>query len=156
MPARAVLDASTLLKGAADEEREPGADHARRILPPLAERYGLAGPSLLAWETANVVHRKHPEAFGDGVYDRADLVRLLLDGIELVGPDPEEVRLAGRLAEEHDLTVYDGAYLRLAASRDGLLVTEDGPLRRAGEEVLGADRVFDAEGARGALDEGRV
>lgn len=60
------------------------------------------------------------------------------------------------MAEAHDLTVYDAAYLRLAEARDGVLVTDDDRLHHAGESVLGSGRTYDAEGAWAALDDGRI
>lgn len=136
---------------------ESGPSAAQAIRPPLAERFGLAAPSIVAFEIANTVHRKEPRRFGGSPAARAEVVQAILLGIELVEPDEERILATGLLAERFRLTVFDAAYLQLAATREGsVLVTEDVRLRTAARRLLGAARAFDAQGARVALETGKL
>jgi predicted nucleic acid-binding protein len=131
------VDASALLASA-----EPGRDDLAAAGEALAGGVPLMAPALLAWEVANVVHAKRPEAFGADVAARRALVALLLDGIVLHPPTPAHLLDVARLAHEHRLSAYDAAYLALAVSHRAILVTEDAKLHRAAAKELGATRAW--------------
>ena len=129
-----VIDTSALL-----------ASHERAVQDKLERLHAqsvMIAPTLLAYEVANVVHAKRPEAFGASTADRAALVATLLLGIDLVEPTDESIRAAGALAEELKLSAYDAAFLALAASRGASLLTEDQALARAAAKKLGKTRVI--------------
>lgn len=141
-----VMDASALLKGVEKGDDGDG-DLSRRIRPRLAERFGLAAPLLAAWEIGNVVHTKKRPAVGGSAEQRREVVELLLTGVELDEPDGFQRGRTGRMAEDHELTFYDAAYLELAERREGILVTEDQRLLEAGRSELGVDRSLTVAGA---------
>ncbi len=124
---RCVLDASAV---AAVLFREPGGERVLRVLPAT----GWAAPPLLPIEIANVArHKVRSRRMG-----RTDAEKLLatLDrwGIRRVDVGWRD---AWDLASRHDLTLYDAAYLHLAASRDVPLITLDAELRvAAGSRAL--------------------
>jgi len=141
-----VLDASALL-ASAEPDRYDLAE-AAELLEGGAD---VAAPSLLAWEIANVVHLKHPAAFGPDEAARVRLVGALLEGIDLIEPDDAHLRDVARLVHAHRLTAYDAAYLALAVSQKAVLVTEDARLHAAARRELGASsawRLLDAEQLR--------
>lgn len=149
-----VLDASVAIKAALSDDRESLSGAARSIRPHLAERFSLRAPSLIAWEVANVVHAKHPDAFGETVDQRQDVVAWILRDLDLDRPHDASTRRTGQLAEEETLTAYDAAYLELAERSDGLLVTEDRRLLEAGRSRLSLDRCLDTAGAFHHIQDG--
>jgi predicted nucleic acid-binding protein len=101
-------------------------------LDALAEGLGAVVPALWPLEVANalvVLARRGRLAAAER--DRA-LLRLGELGAEVDAEAPSLAlsRLAA-LAVEHDLSVYDAAYLDLALRRRLPLACKDGPLRRA-------------------------
>ncbi|HUP21307.1 MAG TPA: type II toxin-antitoxin system VapC family toxin [Thermoanaerobaculia bacterium] len=126
---RKVVDASAV---AALLFAEPGAE---RVVGALGTAQLLA-PTLLRYEVANVCRRK--------ILARPDERTELLAALALLPLlELREVRIplepAVALADQHDLTVYDAAYLWLATSLGLPLVTGDRRLCKAagalGEEV---------------------
>lgn len=142
-----VLDASALLDGA--DPRQPDRGETVRE---LMSRHRCMAPALLAWEIGNVVHRKHPDAFGPTPAARVAFVDTLLDGVELAPSDEAARGRCGVLVAESGLTFYDAAYLDLAMARGGVLVTQDRRLS-AWARQRGA-RAYDLEGAARALKDG--
>jgi predicted nucleic acid-binding protein len=49
-----------------------------------------------------------------------------------IAPDAQDLVEAARLAEKHELTLYDAAYAAVARRRGAQLATLDGELLRAG------------------------
>lgn len=123
-----VLDCSIALAWIyADETTEP----VRQVFDTVSEG-GAWVPGLWRLEVANVlemgVRRKHHDAaFRDSTL--ADLAQLPIQ------VDTETDRQAWgatlRLAERHQLTLYDAAYLELALRRNLPLASLDEDLRRA-------------------------
>lgn len=134
---KAVVDASALLATA-----EPGREDFAEAGELLATAADVWAPALLAWEVANVVHRKRPAAFGPDAKARAALTAALLDGVDLVAPDDDHLREVARLVHEHGVSAYDAAYLALAVVEDALLVTEDARLHAAAKREIGAQRAW--------------
>lgn len=149
-----VFDASAIMKGAMDDDRDPEASDARTILPHLAARYRLRAPQLIGWEVGNVVHHKFPDAFGGTLERRGELVGSFLRELYLDTPSEEDLRRAGRLAERYDLTFYDAAYLELADRHEGFLVTEDQRLLEAGRSHLGVERSLTTANALHHIEDG--
>lgn len=126
-----VLDSSIALAWAYSEETTT---EVRRVFDQLK----LAGawvPGLWRLEVANVLHinvrrRRHDSEFRDATL--ADLAQLPIQ------VDPETDQYAWNatliLAQEHQLTLYDAAYLELALRRNLPLATLDEALRRAALE----------------------
>lgn len=131
-----VVDTSALID-AADANRPAWGETVTRL---MGER-GAIAPELVAYEAGNVVHGKHPEAFGETPQERAVILELLLEGVERI-PSTEDVRTrCARLVDETDLTFYDAAFLDLAESTEGsLLLTQDETLASVGKVQLGPDR----------------
>jgi len=133
-----VLDSSiTLAWIYSDETTVP----VRQVFDVLSEA-GAWVPGLWRLEVANVLEmgvrrKRHDAGFRDGTL--ADLAQLPIQ------VDTETDRQAGsatlRLAERHQLTLYDAAYLELALRRNLPLATLDEDLRRAARaekvQVLG-------------------
>lgn len=138
-----VIDASALVLAVQREERDARAALARKLLPRLLEAHGLTAPALLAWELGQIVHRKRPTEWRDRAH-RSRTLQLLLEDIELAPPDAAMLERTGHIAEAHDLSFHDAAYLELAAgAEDRFLLTEDERLLSAGRALLGPERTFD-------------
>lgn len=123
-----VLDCSIALAWIyADETTEP----VRQVFDTVSEG-GAWVPGLWRLEVANVLEmgvrrKRHDAAFRDSTL--ADLAQLPIQ------VDTETDRQAWgatlRLAERHQLTLYDAAYLELALRRNLPLASLDEDLRRA-------------------------
>jgi predicted nucleic acid-binding protein len=134
-----VLDSSiTLAWVYADETTEP----VRHVFETLSES-GAWVPGIWRLEVANVLEmgvrrKRHNAEFRDATL--ADLVQL---PIQVDGEtDRQAWNATLRLAERHQLTLYDAAYLELALRRNLPLATLDEDLRNAARTekltVLGA------------------
>lgn len=142
-----VLDASALLDGV-DRDHPEWAEAVRD----LQARHPCRAPALLAWELGNVVHRKHPQTFGP---DRAGLVEVLLDGVDLVPSDAPARRRCGDLVAATGLTFYDASYLDLAlAEPGGVLVSQDRRLVQAARDKGG--RAYTLDEAARAMKAGEL
>jgi len=133
-----VLDCSIALAWIySDETTEP----VRQVFDAVSEE-GAWVPGLWRLEVANVLEmgvrrKRHDAAFRDSTL--ADLAQLPIQ------VDTETDRQAWsatlRLAERHQLTLYDAAYLELALRRNLPLASLDEDLRRAAKaekvKVLG-------------------
>ena len=129
-----VLDCSiTLAWVYGDETTDP----VRRVFDVLRQG-GAWVPGLWRLEVANILEmgvrrRRHNADFRDATL--ADLAHL---PIQVDGETDQQAWGATlRLAERHQLTLYDAAYLELALRRNLPLATLDEDLRRAarGEKV---------------------
>jgi predicted nucleic acid-binding protein len=128
-----VLDCSTTLAWVyGDETTEP----VRQVFELLSQS-GAWVPGLWRLEVANVLEmgvrrKRHDSAFRESTL--ADLAQLPIQ------VDAETDRHAWgatlQLAERHQLTLYDAAYLELALRRNLPLATLDEELRRAAAEKL--------------------
>ena len=125
-PAPVVVDASAVV--ALLKEADPviatawrGWDEAWRM---------VLAPPWIWLETANALLRGHRLP---GARVLATLDALEATGLEIADRGPDGVRQALQLAERHQLTVYDAAYLWLAIDVDGELATRDAELIRAAE-----------------------
>lgn len=145
-----VVDTSALLD-AADSTRPPWGE----ALTTLMGERGAVAPELLAYEAGNVVHRKHPRAFGETARERAVVLEVLLEGVERV-PSTEDSRTrSARIAEETGLTFYDAAFVDLAEEREGsLLLTQDEKLAAVGKDRLGGERCLRLDEAVEAVSGG--
>ncbi|MGD8237773.1 MAG: type II toxin-antitoxin system VapC family toxin [Armatimonadota bacterium] len=130
---QAVIDASFALSWAAPDEQ--ASLDARGILAALhGGEIRLLAPSLWEYEVANalrmgVARKRLTEE------EASKALRWLLDlGINLRGFGPICHR-AWELALEHDLAVYDAAYLALAEQRRCPLYTNDTRLAHAARRV---------------------
>jgi predicted nucleic acid-binding protein len=133
-----VIDASLTVAWLFSDERS---DAPQRILRRVAAEGALV-PSLWRLEVANVLRNAVRRRRCDAGYATRCLERL---GRLQIIVDPEtDAQAWGRTRElsiEHDLTVYDAAYLELALRRRRPLAARDAALaragRRAGLELLG-------------------
>jgi predicted nucleic acid-binding protein len=132
-----VLDASTVLAWAIDDERQP---QAMQVLACLRAKDKARVPAVWWFEVRNalVVNERRGRLTET---DTADFLRGLNRLPVDIDRSPNENALLA-LARRHRLTVYDAAYLELA-QREGLpLASFDGPLRAAasasGVPLLGA------------------
>jgi predicted nucleic acid-binding protein len=122
-----VLDCSIALAWIyADETTDP----VRQVLDWVSEG-GAWVPALWRLEVANVLEmgvrrKRHDAAFRDGTL--ADLAQLAIQ----VDTETDQQAWAAtlRLADRHQLTLYDAAYLELALRRNLPLATLDEDLRR--------------------------
>lgn len=139
---RAVVDTSALLDGAGAVE-----DAWMIALERLHAEFELEAPALLAWEAANVAHRRLARTFGASAEERAETLELVLEGIVLVPSDAASRAAAGKLVALHGLSFYDASFLELA-SRDAaaLLVAHDKRLLEVARRVLGEARAMDLDG----------
>jgi predicted nucleic acid-binding protein len=124
-----VSDANVALKWfhAAGEEEVAA---ARTLLAGQRDRtVALRVLDLTAYELGNALLRGPARA-------RAEQVATVLDALREVcpsiAPTDDDFREAARLAEQHDLTLYDAAYAAVARRRGAALATLDPELLRAG------------------------
>jgi predicted nucleic acid-binding protein len=105
--------------------------------------YGAWVPGLWRWEIANVLQMnvrrgRHAGDFRDGALASLALLPVKVDA----EADRQAWSAALHLAERHELTVYDAAYLEIASRRKIALATLDQQLRAAamseGVQLLGA------------------
>jgi predicted nucleic acid-binding protein len=133
-----VLDSSITLAWAYSDETTQS---VMQIFDRLSQG-GAWVPGLWRLEVANVLEmsvrrKRHDKAFRDATL--ADLAQLPIQ----VDPQTDQQAWSAtlRLAERHQLTLYDAAYLELALRRNLPLATLDDDLRRAAEkekvQVLG-------------------
>lgn len=104
--------------------------------------HGAWVPGLWRWEIANVLQlnvrrRRHGADFRDGALSSLAMLPVKVDA----EADRQAWGGALHLAERHRLTVYDAAYLEIAARRKIPLATLDRDLRAAavseGVQLLG-------------------
>lgn len=111
-------------------EGEAQVESARALVKLHGERsISLAVLDLTAYEVGNALLRGRARA-------SAKQVALVLDALERVcpriAPSARELRDAASIAEQHELTVYDAAYVAVASARGAELATMDAALLRAG------------------------
>lgn len=150
MPERVVVDTSALIDAA--DRRFPDRGETFRY---LQGRYPVEAPALIASEAGNVVHRKHPEAFGQDVAERAEVLETLLEGISTVGGGEGQRGRSGWLCDELGLTFYDAEFLELAdRGPETVLITQDAQLHEAGRRYLGDDRCLTLDEAASGIAAG--
>lgn len=146
---RCVVDASALVRAASRDET--GSDLTRSVLVAAAERVTLAAPALVFWEVGQAIARKGAAVFMHG-RPAADVAADALAGVDLDVPGAEAQRATLQIAQRRRISVYDAAYLELAArTRDAWLLSEDERLLAAAREELGPGRAHDARGLAEAL-----
>lgn len=123
MPAIDVVsDANIVLKwfhSEGEEEVEP----SRALLDAHKERtVALSVLDLTAYEVGNALMRGRAGASAE---QTATVIEALADICPALRPSREEMRVASELAERHDLTLYDAAYVAVAQCRSAELVTLD-------------------------------
>jgi predicted nucleic acid-binding protein len=126
-----VLDGSAMLSFLLNDEREAAAEHILDIFEKSSD-WSLLVPSHFWMEVANglLVAERRKRASRSDV---ADALQLLF-GLKVMTDDETSQRCRGEsleLAREHDLTLYDAAYLELALRRGVGLATLDRALQRA-------------------------
>jgi predicted nucleic acid-binding protein len=127
-----VLDASLALAWYFQDEATPATD---RILDRVAEN-GAVVPALRRLELANglqvaVRRGRISTAYRDG--SLADLTQMQIETD--LETDMHAWSATLRLAEKHNLTLYDASYVELAQRRRLPLATLDREMRRAADEL---------------------
>lgn len=127
-----VLDASLALAWYFQDEATPATD---RILDRVAEN-GAVVPALWRLELANglqvaVRRGQISTAYRDG--SLADLTQMQIETD--LETDMHAWSATLRLAEKHNLTLYDASYVELAQRRRLPLATLDREMRRAADEL---------------------
>jgi predicted nucleic acid-binding protein len=121
-----VLDASTVLAWAIEDERTPP---AMKVLAGLRTEDQARVPAVWWFEVRNALMMSERRG-RSGEVDTTEFLRGLARLSIGIDRAPNETTLL-TLARRHRLTVYDAAYLELA-HRDGLpLASLDGALRKA-------------------------
>jgi predicted nucleic acid-binding protein len=124
-----VSDANVALKwfhAAGEQEVEA----ARALLAGQRERtVALRVLDLTAYELGNALLRGRAQASAEQVATVLDALREICPSI---APAEEDFREAARLAEQHDVSLYDAAYAAVARRRGAALATLDRELLRAG------------------------
>jgi len=144
MPAISVVsDANIVLKWF-HSEGEDEVDSARDLLEAHKERtVALSVLDLTVYEVGNALMRGRAGASAE---QAATVIEALAEICPAIRPSPNEMKAASRLAERHELTLYDAAYAAVAQGRSAELVTLDRALldaklgRRPGE-LVGAMRL---------------
>jgi len=131
-----VLDASVVVKWFSGRG-EADLDKALKLREEILEgSCSVYVPDLLFYELSNVL-RYHP---GSAPEDVGEAVASLFDmGFQPRRPAEESLFRAVELGFEHNVTVYDAAYLALAEIEDCTLVTAD---LKFYERVKGVERVI--------------
>jgi len=116
-----VVDASVILKWFS-QDREKDLEKALRIREDFrARKIDLYAPGLLIYEAANVLRYK--EAIKD------ELILKAIDSIYamdiLIPVNHQIMKNALKLARQHEITVYDSAYLSCAQYSGCYLITAD-------------------------------
>lgn len=131
-----VVDASMTIAWLLRDERN---DKARQVLRRVAAG-GAAVPSLWRLEVANVLRNAVRRGRCDAAYAARCLERL--ERLRIVIDDETDRRAWGatrQLSIEHNLTLYDAAYLELAIRIKSPLASNDAALLAAADRVgLGA------------------
>lgn len=129
MPAiNVVSDANLVLKWF-HAEGEEEVESARALLDAHKERsVALSVLDLTVYEVGNALMRGRAGASAE---QAATVVEALIEICPSIRPTPEEMREASRLAERHDLTLYDAAYAAVAQARSAELATLDRALLEA-------------------------
>jgi predicted nucleic acid-binding protein len=126
-----VVDASVTLAWCFEDESDSSAE---ALLNRLRQGDRIAVPAHWSAEVANgllvAVRRKRLKK-GQPDLLLSELARLPIEMQPALGVDQARAVLA--LCEKHNLTVYDGAYLELAARLGLAIGTLDGDLRRAAQ-----------------------
>jgi predicted nucleic acid-binding protein len=130
MPAiEVVSDANVALKWFHAEGEEEVA-HARALLDAhKARTVALTVLDLTVYEVGNALLRGRARAGAEQV---ATVLEALGEVCAVVKPTAKELRLATKLAEQHDLTLYDATYAAVARARGAELATLDKELLNAG------------------------
>jgi predicted nucleic acid-binding protein len=127
-----VIDATIVLAWSFDDERDAESVAAGRAI--LRERALV--PALWRWEVQNVLRgaEKRGRITERDTSDILQKLRTLPVSVDLVSP---ALDFAGELhvARRFSLSVYDAAYLELAARRGLRLATKDAALRAAAAEL---------------------
>ncbi len=122
-----VADTSVLVKFVVEEEDSP---KAVALLGAVVEgTYHLAAPDFMAIEFGNVLWKYVRRAVMDEAEARRHIERFPFDRIEWL-PARMLLKDAFRFAREHDVAVYDGAFLAAAATLAVDFVTADETLHR--------------------------
>ncbi len=122
-----VPDTSVLVKFIVKEEDSP---KAVALLGAAVEgTYHLAAPDFMAIEFGNVLWKYVRRGLMKEAEARRHIERFPFDRIEWL-PARLLLKDAFRFAQEHDVAVYDGAFLAAAAGFDADLVTSDEGLHR--------------------------
>jgi|SRR3989339_660837 len=121
---KTVLDASVVMKWFVDE---PLSDKARKLTQDHRNKTKeLFAPDILVYEIGNALHFRH--------FDIEEIKRAFFDiaNLQMNVERPNSTLLlnAVRLAEMHNLTVYDAAYAALAEMIGAELVTADAKLAK--------------------------
>ncbi len=123
MPAISVVsDANIVLKWF-HSEGEDEIGPARALLDAHKERtISLSILDLTVYEVGNALMRGRVGADADRV---STVLEALVEICPSIHPSSEEMKAASRLAERHELTLYDAAYAAVAQGRSAELVTSD-------------------------------
>jgi predicted nucleic acid-binding protein len=147
-PIDVVADTSVALKWF-HTENEQEVEEARALLSAHRDRrIVLYVLDLTLYELGNALLRGRP-AYGSE--RTAGVIDALAELCPAIAPTTKDLRHACRLAEQHDLTLYDAAYAAVAERRDALLATLDDQLLSSGlgqrpSELLAALSGSEVEG----------
>jgi len=119
-----VIDASTVISAALEDENTPSADPA---LDYVAENGGVI-PGNFFTEVVNALAKAERRGRIDSVKADIILSEILSLPLSVEMPDPHAVLVAARV---HQLTAYDAAYLALAIQVEIPLATVDEKLSKA-------------------------
>ena len=123
-----VLDASVVLAWLLPDEQSGTAE---RVITRLAEEERALAPSLLLLEVGNALLQAQRRARIPAATRLELLAAFTTLPILLEAISAESMLRAGALEQEHSLSLYDGCYLDLAASRGCPLATFDRGLAKA-------------------------
>ena len=124
-----VSDANVALKWFRTEGEE-GLACAHALLAAHAKRHvALRLLDLTIYEVGNTLLRG---SAGASAEQAATVLDALAEICPAVTPDAEDLRLAGQLAQEHELSFYDASYAAVAHRRGAQLATYDQRILRAG------------------------
>lgn len=124
-----VIDASVAIAFIASEQATP----ATEAFLQTVDGASLQAPAVFAWEVANqCLRRSRRMKFS------LELLFRELDALEVAyqsPPDAQGVYALTAFAAEHDLSLFDSAYLALALDLDAPLATRDAALVSAAERI---------------------
>ncbi len=100
-----------------------------RFSPPMRSATSLCGCSISIYEVSTLLRGSSRRASAE---QAATVLDALAEICPAVTPDAEDLRLAGQLAQEHELSFYDASYAAVAHRRGAQLATYDQRILRAG------------------------
>ncbi|MHB8585573.1 MAG: type II toxin-antitoxin system VapC family toxin [Thermoplasmatota archaeon] len=147
-PRTFVVDTSALV-----DTVQLGTDRWATAFEAVQSKYDILAPLRLVYEVGNIVHRKHPQAFGATLAERQAVLVDLLLGIRIEPWDMSDVPRVGEITEKLGVTFYDATFIDLAhRAKNCVLLVQDQKLHAAATKALAKGHTMDLDELAKAVD----